>query len=200
MKKGTAIFGGIGLGLLIGILIGLSTSSTVGLIIGALSSGLLVFLGFKGKDSVIQTLRVGTFGISCTIALLIGLYLRVNNAFAPSIKSEVNSWIEDSIYSLDEAKSFVAYSRLGILTEEFQVDSFQNRKLSQTTVLFGSEINISDCEKLIGYEDFPIENELKAFKRVGGIWEKIVVLIEKEIEPENQKKTLHLFRKCLCDE
>ena len=45
-----------------------------------------------------------------------------------------------------------------------------------------------------------IQNELKAYKRLGGIPEKIATSIETETDINNQKSTLHIFRKCFCDE
>ena len=200
MKKSTAIFGGAGLGILIGLLIGMSTSGTVGLVIGSLASVLLVLLGFKEKgDSNLQALRVGSFGLGCSLAILIGLFLRVNNSFTPSIKSEIEMWTSDSLFNLNEAKTYVLYDRFGFIPSGIKIDSTVNKNRIQN-ILYGSEISISNCEKLYGYKDFPIENELNAYKRLGGIFEKTALEIEKEIDIDNQKSALHIVRKCLCNE
>lgn len=202
MNKSSAIFGGAGLGILIGLLIGLSTSSVVGVVIGAISSILLVLLGFKEKgDSNVQTLRVGSFGLFCAGAILLGLYFRVNNSFTPSIKSDVDRWTSDSIFSVNEAKQFIVYERFGIIPEGAIIDSVkQKQSMSSITTLYSVDISLSECEKLKGYENFPIENELRAYKRLGGIWKRLSESIGQGIETENQKSTLHLIRKCLCDE
>lgn len=200
MSKSTAIFGGAGLGVLIGLLIGMSTSGTVGLVIGSLASVLLVLLGFKEKgDSNLQTLRVGAFGLFCSIAILTGLFFRVNNSFTPTVKSEIEMWTSDSLFSLDEAKKFVLYERFGFVPPGVRIDSTIDKKRKQV-VLYSSDISILDCEKLQGYEDFPIQNELKAYKRLGGVWEEIALAIETDIDINNQKSTLHIFRKHLCNE
>ncbi|WP_026449952.1 hypothetical protein [Aequorivita capsosiphonis] len=200
MKKSTVIFGGAGLGILIGLLIGMSTSGTVGLVIGALASVLLVLLGFKEKgDSNLQTLRVGSFGFFCSLAILTGLFFRANNSFTPSVKSEIEKWTSDSLFSLNEAKTYVLYERFGFIPSGVKIDSTLDRKVG-TSVLYGSEISISNCEKLRGYEGFPIENELNSYKRMGGIWEKIAVATESDVAVNSQKSTLHIFRKCLCNE
>ncbi|MDN3666924.1 hypothetical protein ACFFU1_08205 [Algibacter miyuki] len=201
MNKSTAIFGGAGLGILIGLLIGMSTSGTVGLIIGSLASFLLVLLGFKEKgDSNSQTLRVGSFGLFCSLAIIIGLFFRVNNSFTPTLKSEIEMWTADSIFSMDEAKAFVLYERFGFVPSGVKVDSTIDRKRAQS-VLYGTKVSISDCEKTQGYKDkdFPIQNELNAYKRLGGVWEKIANAIEKEVDIDNQKTTLHIFQQCLCN-
>ncbi len=200
MKKSTAIFGGAGLGILIGLLIGMSTSGTVGLVIGAISSTLIVLLGFKEKgDSNLQTLRVGAFGLFCSVAILIGLYFRVNNLFSPSVKSEMEMWTSDSLFSLNEAKTYFLYDRFGFVPSGVKIDSTVDRKRTQV-VLYGSDISISTCDKLYGYKDFSIENELNAYKRIGGVFEKAALEIGKEFDTDNQKAALHLIRKCLCNE
>ena len=199
MSKSTAIFGGAGLGILIGLLIGMSTSGTVGLVIGSLASVLLVLLGFREKgDSNLQTLRVGSFGLFCSLAILTGLFFRVNNSFTPTVKSEIEMWTTDSLFSLNEAKTFVLYERFGFVPSGVKIDSTLDKKRTQV-VLYGNNISISDCEKLRGYKDFPIQNELNAYKRLGGVWEKIANTIEKNVDVDNQKSTLHIFHQCLCN-
>ncbi|MGB7786939.1 MAG: hypothetical protein WBL27_12625 [Salinimicrobium sp.] len=199
MSKSTAIFGGAGLGILIGLLIGMSTSGTVGLIIGSLASVLLVLLGFKEKgDSNIQTLRVGSFGLFCALAVLAGLILRVNNSFTPTIKSEVERWTADSLFSLQEAKTYFLYERFGFVPSGVEIDSTIDKKRAQV-VLYGSDVSLSDCEKLEGYKSFPIQNELNAYKRLGGVWQRIASAVEADVDIVDQKSTLHIFQKCLCN-
>jgi len=200
MEKAAAIFGGAGLGVLIGLLIGMSTSGTVGVVIGALSAVLLVLLGFKENgDSNVHAVRVGAFGIFCAAAILVGLYLRANNTFTPSITSEINRWTADSLFTLEEAKRYVLYDRFGFIPEGAAIDTTKQTE-RVLTQLYGTEISISDCEKVKGYQNFPIGNELKAYERLGGIWEKVSRAVSQNVEPADQKETLHLIRKCLCDE
>lgn len=200
MNKLIAITGGAGLGLLIGLLIGLSTVNTVGLIIGTLSSVLLVLLGFKGEGDVLaQALRVGAFGLFCSAAILAGLYLRVNNSFVPSVESELKRWSANGAFTQEEAKKYFLYEKFGFMPTGAVVDTSVNVKKNQT-VLYSSEVSFQDCEKLIGYENFPLNEELLAYEKIGGVWERVAVSVRESIEQENQKETLHLIRKCLCDE
>lgn len=202
MKKSAAIFGGAGLGVLIGLLIGMSTSGTVGIVIGAISSMLLVLLGFKEKgDSNVQALRVGAFGFFCAGAILIGLYFRVNNSFTSTIKSEIDKWTADSLFTLDEAKRYILYDRFGFIPEGVAIDSTKQRaSLGTLSQLYSVSVLMSDCDKAENYEKFSIQNELKAYVRLDGIWKKISESVSQNIEPNNQKKTLRLIRRCLCDE
>lgn len=200
MKKSTAIFGGAGIGVLIGLLIGMSTSGTVGLVIGALASVLLVLLGFKEKgDSNLQTLRVGSFGLFCSCAIMLGIYFRVNNSFTPSLQSEIEEWTSDSLFSLEEAKSYVLYGRYGFIPNKAEINPEMDVKRRQL-VLYNSNVDVTTCEEVKGYEDFPIQNELEAYKHMGGVWEKAALSIEEDIHIINKKSSLHLVRKCLCNE
>lgn len=200
MNKINAIIGGAGLGLLIGLLIGLSTVGTVGLIIGALSSALLVLLGLKGnEDGQNNALRIGAFGIFCAAAVLTGLYLRVNDSFAPSIESEIDKWTSDNNFSKEEAKKYFLYEKFGFIPSEAIRDTSVNVKKNQT-VLYNAEVSFQDCEKLKGYENFQVEEELLAYEKTGGVWERVAKSVKEEVDANQQKEVLHLIRKCLCDE
>jgi len=87
------IFSGVGVGLLIGVLLGLSASPTVGVVVGAVS-GLLASLigsvpalgGDRDQGAAMLSvagLRAGAFGVSCVLAVLLGLYLRTHNVLSP---------------------------------------------------------------------------------------------------------------------
>ena len=64
------IFAGAGLGLLLGVVVGLSASPVVGMVVGALTSVLAVFLGLSGEGSEtsrlprVNGLRIGAFGLA----------------------------------------------------------------------------------------------------------------------------------------
>lgn len=198
MSRGNAIFGGAGLGILIGLLIGMSTTGTVGLVIGALSTILVVLLGFKEKgDSGVHAWRVGSFGLFCAIAILAGVYFRAHNTFAPSVDSEIRKWTSEGQFSQEEAKTLFLYERFGFVPPDVQIDTVIAKK--SQSVLYASDITLSDCEKLEGYQNFPIQNELEAYKRLGGTWESIATAIKQEVEVENQRAVLHHIQRNLCN-
>ena len=90
-----------------GLIIGLSVSPVVKSILGTLAGLLGVFLGLqenifgKGKPLadarspiVLSSLRAGSFGLSCTIAILIGLYIRTNDSIGLTPKDQVQKWVQ----------------------------------------------------------------------------------------------------------
>jgi hypothetical protein len=92
------LFGGAGMGLLLGTLVGLSSSPVVGIVVGALASVLAVFLGLDvSTGSVIGALRIngvriGALGVATVIGLGLGLYVRVNNPFLPDPEVQLQRW------------------------------------------------------------------------------------------------------------
>ncbi|MDF7815146.1 hypothetical protein [Hymenobacter sp. YC55] len=202
MKGVLALFGGAGVGALIGVLTGLSISSTVAVVIGSLTSVLIVLLGLKETaDAHYHALRTGAFGFACTGALLTGIYLRAHNALAPNIHNEVLRWTAHGEFSLEEAKRYVAYERLGIIPPEATLDTTrQSPHRSRRTVLFAATITLSDCTKLKGYENFSLQEEVEAYRRTGALWKSLAEGVVKHVPASEQQNTLHLTRKCLCND
>src|SRR5210317_265367 len=96
------VFSGIGIGLLLGIIIGLSASPVVKTILGALSGLLAAFLGLqeslfsKQEEDInkvnnriyLNSIRAGSFGIATVIALLIGMYMRTHGVLSITIEKQ----------------------------------------------------------------------------------------------------------------
>jgi hypothetical protein len=123
------IFAGTGLGLLVGILVGLSSSPVVATVVSALAAGMVTLLGFSKqnatdddnyKDRTLLTslasrdsaLRLGSFGVACTIAVVFALFLRTHNWASPSISDQIAE-VQRAGYTPDEAHRWVAYRNLG---------------------------------------------------------------------------------------
>jgi hypothetical protein len=83
---------GAGIGSLVGLVMGLSASPVTSTILGSLSAGLLVLLGLtatrNGGTASQQSATVAAFGLSCTILLLIGVYLRSHDTLALSLDEQ----------------------------------------------------------------------------------------------------------------
>lgn len=200
MSKTIAIYGASGIGAVLGLFIGMSVSSTVGIIIGSLSSLLVALLGFKNNaDGQLHSLSIGTFGFSCILFCLLGVFFRVNNVFEPSVSSEIKKWTADSIFTQSEAKRYIVYDRLGIIPEGKQINTQKEAK-NQISGLYSAEVLSDDCEDINRYKDFPIEDELKAYRSKGGIWKRVADSVSIKIAPSDQKKVLHLIKNCLCNE
>lgn len=116
MSIGKVVFSGISLGLLTGILVGMSSSPVAGILVG----GVLTFaLNRNVNQSKVESsdrtdersqaaISAGVFGIACIIAIFIGLYVRTHNIVSPSIDEQLERWTAKDNYSLPEAKMIVA--------------------------------------------------------------------------------------------
>ena len=117
------LFAGVGLGLLVGVLVGLSSSPVVSVVVGALASGMVTLLGFvrSSKDgeagsSEGSVIRLGGFGVACAAAVLFGLFIRTHNWLSPSIADQVVE-VQRAGYSGEEARRWVAYKNVGAVLE-----------------------------------------------------------------------------------
>jgi hypothetical protein len=104
-RSGTAadLLSGLGIGLLLGIVVGLSTTPVVAVVVGALTSLLAALLGLGGtpadpaKPSLMDKvqlngLRIGSFGLAAVAGVFVGLYVRINNPLAESPKAQLARW------------------------------------------------------------------------------------------------------------
>ena len=116
------LFAGIGLGLLVGILVGLSSSPVVSVVVGALAAGMVTLLGFvqskAGETSTSEgsVVRLGGFGVACTAAILLCLLIRTHNLLSPSIADQVSE-VQKAGYTGPEARRWVAYKNIGAVLE-----------------------------------------------------------------------------------
>lgn len=162
IKKAT-ILSGIGMGLLLGIIIGLSTTEVVKAIMGILTALLGAFLGFDKRsfagmeadeylkekhNSLFTALRAGWFGLAVVAGILSGMWIRTNEIFTPSVKWSVDQWTAagyDSLY----ARKLVTYQRFAIdpNTGELRPETELNK--SARSSLFSSE----QAQELCGSTD-----------------------------------------------
>lgn len=199
MKNSSAFFGGTGIGLLIGFLIGMTTLGVVGIIIGTLSTILLAYLGTREEGtSESNALRIGAFGLFCVVGILSGLYLRVTNAFLPSPSAEVSEWMKDGIFTQEEAKTYYIYDRFAFVPEGQVIDTLKDRK-SGRTILYSVASTQSDCDKLEDYEAYRVTNKLDAYDKLGGVWRGVAQIKQLTTSESEQLKMLELL-KGLCNE
>lgn len=120
------VFAGMGIGILMGLIIGLSVSPVVKSILGTLSGLLGVFLGLQdsifGKKEVainslspiiLSSVRTGSFGIFCVLAILFGLYLRTHDTIGMSVENQVKKWT-DAGYDSTMARELAMYEKLNM--------------------------------------------------------------------------------------
>jgi hypothetical protein len=109
---------GVAIGLLVGLIAGLSISPVVGMILGALSTSLLILLGFKeSKDataSIAHAIRVLGFGLSCSIALIAGILLRTHAVLSPSLSEQKSRLAVLSTFTPTEIQQILLLTNYGL--------------------------------------------------------------------------------------
>lgn len=103
------IFSSVGVGLLVGFLVGLSSAPVVGLLVGAITALLASFLGLQSstgaagdapdsdqfRDKLILIgLRGGMFSFACLAGVFAGLYMRTHNVLSPPVPSLKEQYLQ----------------------------------------------------------------------------------------------------------
>jgi len=116
----TAFVNGAGVGILLGTLVGLSISPVVSGVIGTISGLLAVLLGTNEKYmSHVKSIRIGAFGFCCTAGILLGIYIRTNNAMLPSREKMLNDYMNVG-FSKQQALDFIAYREFNIVHTDWK--------------------------------------------------------------------------------
>ncbi|MFC1560543.1 hypothetical protein ACFL3W_01210 [Pseudomonadota bacterium] len=144
------------MGLLLGLIMGLSVSPTTKIVLGVIAAGLGTFLGFdksafKGssasdnqpdRSSFLRELRVGSFGFAVVAGILLGMTIRTNELLSPTIVESVEKWTEAG-YHPTVARQFVALERLRIDPKSGEVREMTNADKARIAALFGSQEKIA---------------------------------------------------------
>jgi hypothetical protein len=108
------LFGGAGIGLLFGVIMGTSVTPTVATVLGALTTLLAGILGLNDQHfNNAKAVRIGGFGFACVLGAYLGLFVRAHNAFSPSIITMKNTYLEAG-FSEQQALNFIAYKEFDI--------------------------------------------------------------------------------------
>ena len=155
-------FAGLGLGLLVGSIAGLSVSPVVSVILGSLAALLAAFLGLGGATlkagtatdpagqlanrRLMDGIRAGSFGLACVAGLLSGMFIRTNDAFIPTVEQDVSNWVNAG-YPASEARQYVVFERLGIRPKWESVE-FADVQKRRTSGLFSGENESGICDEI----------------------------------------------------
>lgn len=197
MKKD--IFAGLSLGFLIGGIIGLSIEHVTGIILGALTSLLAAFFGLKpNKEGVIgNQIIIGTFGITCMISILGGLYIRTNNILSPSIKKDIDIY-QQAQFTKDEIKRIILVKKLGLIPNGFNFNEAA-RSLKDDAVLMSEEhqkIYLCNAPKL----DSSLNSIQRSFDYSGYEYQELEHLLTQSISDTNTlKKVLMSVKGIICE-
>jgi hypothetical protein len=117
------VWSGAGLGLLLGVIVGLSQTPVVAEVMGVLTGVLAVFLGLQGgRDADLPVVgklrlngaRIGSFGVAAALGLILGLFLRVANPFVETPDQEFARWAKAFPDNEVLARQAMLYERTGI--------------------------------------------------------------------------------------
>ncbi len=135
-----AFYGGAGIGLLFGVLMGTSVTPTVGTMIGALTTLLAAILGLNDQHfNNAKSVRVGSFGFACVVGAYLGLFVRSHNLLSPSLISLKAEYIALG-FSENQALNFISQKEFGVATNSANQSAFQISPAQPDEVL-DSDIN-----------------------------------------------------------
>jgi hypothetical protein len=185
----TAVFNGLGIGLLLGILLGLSVSPVVSGVIATISSLLAVLVGLNERLlDPLKSLRIGSFGLFAVIGILLGLYLRANDPFAPTLLDKMEEYRSIG-YSDVEAREMI--------TGFIRADS--GKVIRQASVLYSGTIEANDCDYLkFADSNTPVKETIYTFKSAGRFWEDLAVEIDTTLSGKNKSEALLAVRDSFC--
>lgn len=185
----SAIFNGLGIGLLLGVLLGLSISPVVSGVIATISSLLAVFLGLNEKYlDALKSFRIGAFGLFAVAGIILGIYIRSSEPFAPSLLDKKKEYLAIGLDSVT-ANSLL----LGFI----QADTGKVRR--QANVLYTSTINTGSCDILMyASEDAPPDETINTFNSAGGTWKELAETYKKDLSENLVAKALIAMRDCFC--
>jgi hypothetical protein len=194
------VFAGIGLGLLVGTIIGLSIAQVTGIILAALTSILAAFFGFKeNKDAGNgNQIIIGTFGFTCLLAIVLGVYLRTHNAFSPSLPQEIQVY-KNANFSNDEIKKIILFKELGIVPQgyTFSKEAKEAGKATQSVLMAGEGSLPLLCESIT--EESTLAEIKKAYDDSGGKYQDMEHELSAIISDTTElKKTLMYLSSLLC--
>lgn len=193
------IFVGIGLGLLIGTIIGLSISEVTGVILGALTSILSAFFGFRsnsdGEDR--NQYFLGTFCIACFFSIFLGMYIRTYNLFSPPISYLLNQH-KDISFSKEEIKNLVLFKEFGLIPNGYSLSN-ETKLIDRNSVLHaGEKKSIDLCETIdanTSLSDIKIAYN-ESGSSYGEIANQLFITIK---DTTDLKNSLLALKKVICD-
>jgi len=183
---------GAGIGMLVGIATSFSSAPVTAVVVGAISAGLLVLLGFQKGDASAENAaptdagavaRVAAFGIACSVALVAGLVVRTHDLLAPTPAQTQQKW-KDAGFTDEQARQIALYEKSGLTLNKGtgkEGDFAANRSTSagtESTLLFATRSG-SPCPYFDKNNYATTGDMLQAMELQGGALQKFAVSTEK---------------------
>ncbi|MCF8379088.1 MAG: hypothetical protein K9H49_05885 [Bacteroidales bacterium] len=200
-----AIFNGLGVGLLLGLLLGLAVSPVVSGIIGTLSSLLVILLGLNDKYmGIVKSVRIGSFGFFTVAGIILGMYIRTNNALSPTTTDLKEEYIKSG-FEENEALYFTAQKTFDYVPVGWfgttAADSVGNKNKNKETRshLFSSKVDVSQCSILKSADrEFPRSEIIYSYEAAGGLWKDLALTFGKELPDQVYVDALLAIRDGFC--
>lgn len=157
-----AAFAGVGIGVLIGLIAGLSVSPVVSVILGALASLLAAFLGLQGGGSVealnteqlaaqqqrlrLNAIKAGGFGVACIAGILVGLFIRSNQALMPTPAEQIQKYVKAGLEE-NYARKLWVFEKFGIPPDGGNAQFGEVQK-SHSNALFAGSDDSNLCDEV----------------------------------------------------
>ncbi|VAW87964.1 hypothetical protein MNBD_GAMMA17-1208 [hydrothermal vent metagenome] len=220
-----SFYGGAGIGLLFGIIMGTSTTPTVGLVLGALTAVLAAILGLNDKHFTnAKAVRIGSFGLACVVGAYAGLYVRSHNLLSPSPETMKAQYIQLG-FSEAQALELILYKEFGatasdktppinnnantlnstasnnLLTEITLPTNLSEKNTQQhNSLLFSANVNISGCDELSDTDaSLDSKEVINNFKLTGGIWQHIANQVSIEVNIKSHAPVLLATKDAMCN-
>jgi len=141
----------------------LSVAQVVGGVVASLAALLGAFLGLSGTRTQDRAWRIGAFGFLCAAGVALGLTVRAGGLLSPSVAGNVEEWIAEG-YPADQARSYVAFQRLGVKPETMTV-SAPPAATAGSSALFAGRTSV--CNQL---QTMPDQVQLRIMRQQGDVW------------------------------
>ncbi|MBQ4812911.1 hypothetical protein J8M20_16240 [Pseudoalteromonas luteoviolacea] len=216
-----ALFGGAGIGLLFGVVMGTSVTPTVTMLLGALTTILAAILGLNDRHfNDAKAVRIGAFGIACVLGAYLGIYVRSHNLLAPSLKDLKGQYMAVG-YTEQQALQLLTLKEFGLSlsqvsprshSQQPDSDSLQDSEIplvhdvrvtrmtnQHSSLLFSAAVEVSGCDELLYTDEtLALDEVLNNFELTGGMWAKVAENVSAAHTTNEQKHVLLATRDALC--
>ncbi len=202
---------GAGIGMLLGLIMGLSATPIVSTVLGAIAAGLLGLLGVGGRSSSQGSddsrlhhgaLRILGFGFACSVFVVVGILLRTHDALAPSLKVQEQELRSSGTLSKSDVRAILLLKAFGLREKSagngsgnLAVNGGKSIAGDTAPVLFVSPQDVCTVLRRDQYED--ISSYVRSLQAHGGDFAKLGKAIDLA-SPEDQEKIASSLSDLLC--